>query len=77
MTPERKTEIKVNGDVVGQEVKTRLIQTIGREPNKIDNMSRKFKFEGVKAKLDMWDVLTLIDTKKKNDDDNKFATELK
>jgi hypothetical protein len=63
----RKIQIQMNGDVIAEESKFNHVKAVGRRYNGIDNMDRKFVVKGFspKAKIDMWDMMTIADSLKK------------
>ena len=68
----RKASILLNGEVLAEEIPFEHVKGVGRKHNIFDNMNRTFKIKGHgNAKMDMWNLLALLDAKKKKEEDDK------
>ena len=73
------SKIQFKGQLIGEEVPSELIKGVGRKYNMLDNMTRKFTVKGysAKTKLNMWDLLSIYDREKKQEDDKASAVKMK
>ena len=66
----RKAAILLNNEVLAEEIPFEHMKGVGRKHNVFDNMNRTFKIKGHgNAKMDMWNLLALLDAKKKKEED--------